>query len=106
MTPAKARELAQDLYQAHAEAAAVLIVQATDPEPSEARQRAVRALLALDPWEPFVPEPAHALATAIGCLVIGLLYRSERSERARIAGLLDAVVREAGRISACLGEAA
>jgi hypothetical protein len=106
MTSAKVRELAQGLYQAHAEAAAALIVQATDPKPSEARQRAVRALLALDPEEPFIPEPAYGLASAVGYLVLGLLYRTDRTERLRIAGLLDAVLREAAQIRQRLSEAA
>lgn len=109
MTPADRRELAALGYAVPA-AAALLLETVTAPDVNrppladrEDRLRAGAALRCLDlgnrPEE--LPEPRQPLdvaAAAITAVLVGLVTRADRRERLRLAGLLSALCREAGRL--------
>lgn len=95
MTRADASRIAKQLYAEHAEAAESLIVQAADTRPTEARERAARALRCLDPDEPFSSSPVSEFARGIATLVCGAVHAADYGERVRLAGLLDAILVEA-----------
>ncbi|MCL4820374.1 MAG: hypothetical protein KJ067_14610 [Vicinamibacteria bacterium] len=107
MTPSQARVIAVELYHLP-EAAAPLIVAATDPQRSEDRERAARALrwldrsedlgaLALDPANPG-PDPLLPFALAVATVQLECLRHADERERRRLANLLQAVGREAAAI--------
>jgi hypothetical protein len=100
MTPEQAAALARSLYPSHAEAAAALILAATEKEPSEIRERAAKALRVLDPDEPLgslYDGPAWTAALSIATLLVGSVS-GVRPDRQRVAGLLRALCGEAARI--------
>jgi hypothetical protein len=103
MTRAQAAEIAANLYPAHADAAELLILQATATDPSETRTRAAIALRCLDPDEPlpFAELPGGAAfeaAQAIGFLLVANISGT-REDRRRVAGLLGQLCREAAQLA-------
>lgn len=108
MTPARAKATAADFYYLP-DAAAILLVAATAPEPSEIRTRACGALrwldgndvvgheLALDEAEAR-PDPLWPVALAWAQLLCHLIRETSRGERQRLTRLLQALCREAARL--------
>lgn len=107
MDPEQARVVAVKHYHLP-EAAAPLIVAATDPQRSEDRERASRALLWLDRSEDLGalaldlanpgPDPLMPFALAVASVLLESLRQADERERRRLANLLGAVCREASAI--------
>jgi hypothetical protein len=95
VTREDAADLARLAYGGHP-AAAELIVQATTSTDVERQQRSARALLELDP-ERALPTTLDGLVLALGWAVLATVYRLDRRDRERVAGLVNALVTEGKR---------
>lgn len=98
MSPAQAREIVRELGYVLPEAAVSLMVAATADEPSEARERAFRALQILNPDVP-LPVALDDVGAAFGRVLVDCMRRADRREFQRLRPLLSQLLQEAQRIA-------